>query len=562
MRRSAFDLAWPVTLLVLAVPVALGVLGTLGPSLGLHPVHGLVQLSLDPWRRLFDDPALPGAVRLTLGVGLASTLAATAIAFGLCSGLHHHRAAERLRRALAPALALPHASFAIGLAFLASPSGWLARLLSPWLTGWTQPPDLLTVNDPHGLALFVALTLKESLFLTLMITAALGQTQAESSLRAARSLGYGPVRAWFLVVLPRVYPQVRLPIYAVLATALSVVDVALILGPAAPPPLAPLILSWATSFEAADQVKAAAGAILQLALVIASIGLWRLGEWLAARVSRRWRVSGRRSGWLERAGLIVGRVGGGLAIGLSAAAAAGLMIWSLTARWTWPAALPQAWSLDPWATAGSTLLGLTGRTAAIALLSTMAALVLVVAVLEGEEGRRRASGTGRWLIYAPLLLPQIGFLFGVQLLWSATRLDGGMAAVVWTHLLFVLPYVFLALGDPFRSLDPRLARTARSLGRSRIQTLLGVKLPLLVRPLLIAAAIGFAVSVGQYLATVLAGAGRVETLTTEAVALAAGGDRRLTGAVAFTQAMLPFAALSLALGGAALAGRNRRGMNR
>lgn len=559
MRRSAFDLAWPTTLTVLLAPLALGLIGALAPSLGFHPVFGLHRLSLDPWRRLFEDPATLGAIRLSLTTGLGATAAAAAIAFGLSAGLHHHPAARRLRLVLAPALALPHASFAIGLAFLAAPSGWLARLLSPGLTGWIQPPDLLIINDPYGLALAIALTLKETLFLLLMIVAAIGQTGAGSALRTARSLGYGPVRAWLLVVLPRVYPQVRLPIYAVLATALSVVDMALILGPSTPPPLAPLILSWATSFEIDDQLKAAAGAVLQLALVLAAIGLWRLGERIVSILSRDWRVCGRRAGLAEGVAATVGGVGGVLALAVSMFGALGLLIWSFSARWVWPDALPQAWSLEPWRTVLEPLTALVGRTLVIAVVATLAAVGLAIACLEAEDGRQRRAGAAGF-IYLPLLLPQIGFLFGVQVLWSAMRIDGGLFAVTWTHLLFVLPYVYLALADPFRALDPRLTRTARTLGHSRLATLIRVKTPLLVGPLLIAAAIGFAVSVGQYLPTILAGAGRVETVTTEAVALASGGDRRQTGVMAFTQALLPFVALALALGGAALAGRNRKGL--
>ena len=48
------------------------------------------------------------------------------------------------------------------------------------------------------------------------------------------------------------------------------------------------------------------------------------------------------------------------------------------------------------------------------------------------------------------------------------------------------------------------------------------------------------VSVGQYLPTVLIGAGRLTTVTTEAVALASGGNRRVIGVWAFVQMTLPF----------------------
>ena len=59
---------------------------------------------------------------------------------------------------------------------------------------------------------------------------------------------------------------------------------------------------------------------------------------------------------------------------------------------------------------------------------------------------------------------------------------------------------------------------------------------MLLRAVLTAAAVGFAVSVGQYLPTLLIGAGRWQTLATEAVALSAGGDRRVIGVYAFVAA--------------------------
>ena len=103
--------------------------------------------------------------------------------------------------------------------------------------------------------------------------------------------------------------------------------------------------------------------------------------------------------------------------------------------------------------------------------------------------------------------------------------------MVWAHLLFVLPYVFLTLADPYRSLDPRYARSALALGKPPWVVWLRVKLVMLLRPLLIAGAVGFAVSAAQYVPTLFAGGGRIMTLTTEALSLAAGGNRRTVGVV-------------------------------
>ena len=85
-----------------------------------------------------------------------------------------------------------------------------------------------------------------------------------------------------------------------------------------------------------------------------------------------------------------------------------------------------------------------------------------------------------------------------------------------------------------------------------------VRLPMLFRPVLTAAALGFAISVALYLPTLLIGAGRWPTVTTEAVALASGGDPRLIGATALVQAALPFLGFAVAAILPAILFRNRR----
>jgi putative thiamine transport system permease protein len=120
--------------------------------------------------------------------------------------------------------------------------------------------------------------------------------------------------------------------------------------------------------------------------------------------------------------------------------------------------------------------------------------------------------------------------------------------------------VFLSLAEPWRAMDPRLARNAAALGAGPWRVFLAVKLPVMLRPILAAAAIGFAVSAGQYLPTLFAGAGRIATLTTEAVTLAAGADRRVVGVFALAQGLMPLAVYAAAVAAPALVWRNRRGL--
>jgi len=118
----------------------------------------------------------------------------------------------------------------------------------------------------------------------------------------------------------------------------------------------------------------------------------------------------------------------------------------------------------------------------------------------------------------------------------------------------VLPYVLLALEPAYRAVDPRQAEVVHSLGHGRWTYLWRIKWPLLRRAITSAWAVGFAVSVAQYLPTLYVGAGRYATVTTEAVTQASGGQRSLMSAYAALQMLLPM----LAFVGAGWLGRPRQ----
>jgi putative thiamine transport system permease protein len=548
------------TLVLFLGPVAAGLVGTWAPAFGFLPSLGGHGLTLEPWRQLFAQPGLGTSLALTLGTGFAATLISLGIVLGFLASCHGMRPVVVVRKLLAPLLAVPHVAVAVGFAFLASPSGWAARLVSPWATGWDRPPDIASVPDPIGIALVCGLVLKETPFLLLITLGALGQTTADRTLAVARSLGYGPATAWLKTVLPLIWPQIRLPVFAVLAFSLSVVDMALILAPGTPPPLAPRILRWFNDPELSNQFLAAAGASLQFLLVAGSIALLYGGERLVAMLGRRWIAAGGR-GHSGRTARRAGMMAMLLMFATGLAGILGMAIWSLARRWRWPDALPSAWTTENWSRQADALIWPGWTTVTVAVAAALIAIALVLGCLENEQRNGVAPGSRvLWLIYAPLLAPQIGFLFGVQVLFVSAGLDGEWAALVWGHLLFVLPYVFLALADPWRRLDERYSRGARALGASPNRVFWRIKLPMLLRPVLFALAVGFAVSVGEYLPTVFTGGGRFATLTTEAVSLASGGDRRVIGVYSFLQALLPWAGFMLAIGLPAWFYRDRRGM--
>ncbi|MBW3099081.1 ABC transporter permease [Pseudohoeflea coraliihabitans] len=561
------------TVLLLIGPVICGFLGTLLPAFGFLPGLGGKAVTLDHFRALFEVPGLAGSVGHSLLTGLASTLASLLITGIFIASHFGTRAFAVIRRLIAPLLAVPHAAAAFGLAFLIAPSGLLLRLVSPSLTGFERPPDFLIVHDPLGLAMIAGLIAKEIPFLFLISLAVLPQSRSEPALRLGRSLGYGRVASFVFLVWPSYYRQIRLAVLAVLAYATSVVDVALILGPQLPPTLPVRLLDWMNDPDLTRRYLASAGAILQLAVgglaILVWFGLERVGAILVTALRARGQRC-RKDGVVRSLSL----AGMGLAAATVLASIVVLGIWSVAGLWPFPEAFPQTLSWSGWQRALAQMCSPLTTTLIVAIIAALISVVLTLLCLENEfrdgqgdlrhstAGSQRESRSNKALLilYLPLIVPQISFLFGMQYVAILSGLDATFAGLTLAHLVFVLPYVFLSLSDPWRGFDRRFDTLAAGLGMSRQRALWRIRLPMLSRAILTAFAVGFAVSVGQYLPTVLIGAGRLTTITSEAVALSSGGNRRVVGVYGLVQSGLPFLAFAIAIALPVLLFRNRRGL--
>lgn len=507
------------------------------------------------WRDLLADPQCWRALTLTLGTGLVSTLLAWLAAALLLSMRFPGPHWSRLVRGLSPMLAVPHAAFAIGLLFLLSPSGWLLRLLSPWATGFDMPPPWITTQDPWGMGLVAVLVAKEVPFLLWAAAAQLQRPDVGQrltrELQSARSMGYAPRRAWWLIVWPQLWQRLWAPTLAVLAYSLTVVDMALIIGPTSPPTLSVLAWQWLVDADPAVNAQGAAAAWLLAAVVAAcALCLWVL----RARIGRMNRLTGPRpAGLPRRHGLpwLWVKPGQYLLPGAYVAVMLALAVGSVSGVWPFPQLLPQSWTWQAWASVGQSSATL-GVTMGLGLVSALTALAWSIAWLEWAPAHwdRRV----RQLVYLPLLLPSVLWVLGMHRLTVSWGLDARLSGLWLAHTLAALPYVLIALTPAYTGFDARYAALAASLGQGRWHFLLRVKWPLLKAALASALALGFAVSCAQYLPTLFVGAGRFSTVTTEAVTLASGAQRSLTAAYAWLQWLLPVVVFGLA----ALAGRPRR----
>ena len=534
---------------ILILPVLGGLLGVILPAFGWLPALDKTQFNLQGFEQLMQTPGIAQMIGLSFFSSMVSGLLAFIITLLLIATYFDSPWLARIQRLLGPILVIPHAAAAIAIAFLITPSGMIARLLSPWITGWQSPIDWLLPHDPYGISIIMGLTLKELPFLLLMTLSAIAQPALNIKLRAqyrlALSLGYYPMTAFFKAVLPNIYPLMRLPILAILAYASASVEMPLILGPNTPPTLAVAIMNWFHDVDLSLRIKASAGALLQLLITVAVLITWWILEKLTLAITCKSLSNGQRQyGDILWAKVI--NIFTVLLISSIALALLGMVFWSFAGYWQFPLALPEQWVLLHWKSALIQVQTPIINSLSIGLVSTSVAVTLTLLTLEFEkQNGAQLSNYSSLIIYLPLMIPSIAFLFGLVWLQEALHSKTTFINVALAHLLFVLPYVFLSLATSYRKLDPRYAQVAASLGASPLKIFLQVSLPQLFMPILMASALGLAISFSQYLPTLLVGGGRLNTVTTEAVSLANGASRRTSAVYALIQMLLPAIAFSM-----------------
>ena len=406
------------------------------------------------------------------------------------------------------------------------------------------------------------LVLKETAFLLWVAAMQLQQSDRSQRLRKeltlAQTMGYSASAAWQRVVWPQMRTQLKWPLLAVLTYGLSVVDVAMLIGPTSPPTLALLTWQWLQDADTAVNAQGAAAAWLMLGLVAlcaaALYGGTHLHVWRATWTKG---VSVSQDGQTLQARWWTGKGAAPVMVMVMLLPAAyvavllALAAGSVVGVWPFPVLLPQSWTMAAWQSVWESRAVLI-TSFALAMYSAASALVWSVVWLEWApmQWQRKLMR----FIYIPLALPSVLWVMGLHRMTISWDADATFAGLWLVHTLLCVPYVLLAMESPYANFNPAQQAVAASLGRSRTAFLLQVKWPLLKATLLAGFAVGFSVSTAQYLATVYVGAGRFATVSTEAINLAAGGQRSMAAAFAWLQWLLP--AMVFALAG--LLGRPRR----
>jgi putative thiamine transport system permease protein len=532
------------------VPVVAGLFGLILPAFGWLPALGENTFDLRGFEALLETPRFSKMLGLSFFTSFISTFLAVLLSVLILANYFNTRLLGHIQTLLGPILVIPHAAAAIAISFLITPSGLLMRLFSPAVTGADLPPDYLLPHDPFGISIIIGLTLKELPFILLITLAAMQQEHIKNTInmqyKIGLSLGYYPFTAFCKTVLPALYPYMRLPIYAVLAYSSASIEIPLILGPNSPPTLAVAIMQWFNDVDLSLRIKASAGALVQIGLTFTVLIAWFLLERITKAVGAAALVNGRRQ-YADVLWKLASHTITALVVLTIFLALIGLVMWSFAGYWTFPNALPDQFVTLHWQSVLQQLQPTIADTLLIGLCATGIALFFTLFALEAEQQRQAPlSSAASLLLYLPLLIPSVAFLFGVVWVKELIGVNAVFSMVVLGHLLFVTPYMFLSLATSYRKLDLRYAQVAASLGYSPFGVFYKVKLPQLMPPILFSCALGLAISFSQYLPTLLLGGGRINTLTTEAVAIASGSSRRITAVYVILQLLLPACAFILA----------------
>ena len=538
--------------------VAAALLWVLAVSFGYFPALGGYAFRLEAFEAFLSQSRFLSAAGMTVFSALAATTISVCLSFGFLAACAESRLVGRISRFLAPVLAVPHSLLAMAVVVLFAPTGWIVRMFWSFTAQPEIPPQYHFAPDSWGIGLVLALVLKETAFLLLMLLGHLGNARYHAELRLARALGYGRVAAWLKVIAPQLYPKVRLPILAILIFSAANVEVALVTNSFDAPTLSILILRYFAHPDLMQMFPAAAGSLVLLLICLGLIVLWWAGEQFLSRVARGFLSNGVRHFYDAAFTRIIGTV----FVVMLMLIVLGLLFMVMQAmsfRWAFPRLVPESWIFQhPNIFAVNLSAQAVGNSIVVALGSTVLGLALALASFL-VMGRRAHYLLSLWM-YIPLILPQIALMMGIQLLLLTVQMPASLVVVILVHGLFVLPYVYLSLAGAYQRFDIRYIQVARSRGAGFWGRFWRVLLPMTARPLLAAFAIGFSVSMAQYLATLLAAKGQVGTVMTQFMQSISGGNPREIAQMGLVLLFLVAVPFWIATGLPNFLYRNRRGM--
>lgn len=472
------------------------------------------QATVAVFLEIVSDPFYTDLIGFTAYQAFLSTIASVVLGVPLAYLLarYEFRGRQTLRSLTIVPFVLPSIMVAIGFRATFAENGPLNSALGVIGVG---PLELLFTLE----AIIIAHAFYNAP-LVARVTLAAWESVDASAVETARSLGAGPFRAFRDVVAPQLYPSVLMGGALTFVFTFGTFPIVLALGGAQYMTIEVRIYRLVQQLSYAE---AAALALIELA-----ISLIILYGYLRYEAKHSTRTRGARPlprrplrppSWSMRE--LLPRLWLGLysivALVLFVVPIVSMIIASFTAdtggvtldnyRFLFERQVEgAAFQVKPWpAVRNSLVFG-------VATLLVALPMGVTIAVLTTRRYR------GRKLIDAVAMAPLAvsGIIVGIGLLrgpvfgieFAGWRLAvGGAVAIIAAHAVAAYPFVVRTVTPGLENLDPGLVESARALGASRARALVDIELPLVWPGVVAGAAFAFAISIGEFSATVILATG-------------------------------------------------------
>lgn len=226
-----------------------GLILALMQSFGYLPIIGRYEISLEAYRSILSQKDFYDSLLLSLWISFVSTGLSTILAIICALSLRHIALRHRwLAFIFQLNIPIPHLVGAIGILFLFSQSGFLARLayLGQLIDEPSDFPAL--VNDPYAIGIILEYLWKETCFIGVILLAVL-QSIGDDYENAARTLGANRWQRFRYVLLPLMMPGILSSSVLVFAFSFGAFEVPLLLGQRYPSALPVLAYRYYTDID-------------------------------------------------------------------------------------------------------------------------------------------------------------------------------------------------------------------------------------------------------------------------------------------------------------------------
>lgn len=221
-----------------------------------------------------------------------------------------------------------------------------------------------------------------------------------------------------------------------------------------------------------------------------------------------------------------------IAVGLFVLPLVPLAVWAVADQWSYPAVVPGEWGLSGARAAWDQGVG-ASMVQSFWLGVLVSALATPLGALAGRAlalPRVRGKAFVTLALFAPIAVPPFAVVMGLATVALHLRIPGAVVLVA-ALVTAALPYTTYVMHAAYSRYDTGFEEVARTLGASTWARLRWVHLPLVEPALLTAAFLAFLVAWGDYVLTLVLGAGRIVTLQQLLGATASGSGNEPTVAV-------------------------------